>query len=329
LTGNCNPRLPAAHFQVKKDGPNKGKWFYTCQESKEARCGFFLWDEKAAGREMRAVMENTRSESDASRAPADTARDKMTIEGHSAASNKFMADLAKADANEFRDWGLSQKEEKTLVKEVERADAAEFPDTPRKSIKTLEFATPGSKRKRDEATLPTPVSELQNRNIDTQSTMRDEDVFHTPQSRLKGGMWDGNVRFGLHSPSSTPTPSRFQDATATGGTASQRYRPNYDLTDEVLDILNNQNIDEETTSNLRALLSKHAVRVSGISKGRDITRVAVQTRDAKIVELQQKIASLEAERAMDKTIIKHLRADMTHSVENGRSRGPGRGRGTP
>ena len=24
--GDCNPRLPAVHFQVKKEGANKGKW---------------------------------------------------------------------------------------------------------------------------------------------------------------------------------------------------------------------------------------------------------------------------------------------------------------
>jgi len=75
---DCNPRLPAEHFQVKKESPNKGKWFYTCQRgsmnrpknqdhlhiplSKEQGCKFFLWDEDAKPREEAAVLMGARSE---------------------------------------------------------------------------------------------------------------------------------------------------------------------------------------------------------------------------------------------------------------------------
>lgn len=75
---DCNPRLPAEHFQVKKESPNKGKWFYTCQRgstnrpknqehlhiplSKESGCKFFLWDEDAKPREEAAVLMGARSE---------------------------------------------------------------------------------------------------------------------------------------------------------------------------------------------------------------------------------------------------------------------------
>jgi len=90
--------------------------------------------------------------------------------------------------------------------------------------------------------------------------------------------------------------------------------------------LKDQHIDEETTSNLRTLLNKHALKISGIAKGRDITRVALKAKDAKIAELQQKITSLESEREMDKTVIRHFKADMAHSVEKRRGRGRGRGK---
>ncbi|KUJ11244.1 uncharacterized protein LY89DRAFT_595255 [Mollisia scopiformis] len=312
---NCNPRLPAAHFQVKKDGPNQGNWFYTCQESRDNGCGFFLWDDKAAGREMRAVIGNTRS-------AADAARDKRTIEGHSAASNKFMADLAKANEDEFGDFSLSAEDEQKLVDAVEEADAGEYPQTPRKAIKTSEFMTTGSKRKRDEDTLPTPNSGSYKPNM-ANSLRKDEDVFNTPSSRLKGGMWDGHERLGLRSPSATPTPSRFQDP-STDDNSPSKTTQNCDISEEVLELLKSQHIDEEASSNLRTLLSKHALKISGIVKGRDITRMALKTKDAKIAELQQKITALEAEREMDKTVIRHFKADMAHSVEKRRGRGRGK-----
>jgi hypothetical protein len=60
---DCTPRLPAEHFPVKKKGPNKGRWFYTCQlKERNKRCGFFLWDAEAKPREAAAVLGNSRSE---------------------------------------------------------------------------------------------------------------------------------------------------------------------------------------------------------------------------------------------------------------------------
>ena len=75
---DCSPRLPAEHFQVKKESANKGRWFYTCQRgstnrpknqdhlhipiSNEQGCKFFLWDEDAKPREEAAVLMGARSE---------------------------------------------------------------------------------------------------------------------------------------------------------------------------------------------------------------------------------------------------------------------------
>lgn len=35
--------LPARKSQVKKDGKNKGKWFYSCNKPTEVSCNFFEW----------------------------------------------------------------------------------------------------------------------------------------------------------------------------------------------------------------------------------------------------------------------------------------------
>lgn len=42
LAGECTPRKPALCLTVKKDSPNKGKRFYTCQDNPK-KCDFFLW----------------------------------------------------------------------------------------------------------------------------------------------------------------------------------------------------------------------------------------------------------------------------------------------
>ena len=44
-------QLECAMRKVKKEGPNKGRWFYSCPADKDAQCGFFCWkdaDSRAA-----------------------------------------------------------------------------------------------------------------------------------------------------------------------------------------------------------------------------------------------------------------------------------------
>jgi len=243
------------------------------------------------------------------------------VEGHSAASNKFMADLAQAEEDEYGDFSLPLEEEKEMAKVVEQVEMRS-PETPRKAIKTSHFATPGSKRKWEEDTLPTPVTGGVRAGTSINTAGKDDDIFSTPTSRLKGGMWDGNERFGMRSPSSTP--SQYQESTEAPDDRGERVHQPYDISEEVMDLLKDQQIDDETTANLRGLLNKHALKISGIAKGRDITRVALKAKDTKIAELQQKIAALEAERAMDKTVIRHFKSDMAQSVERKRGRGRGR-----
>ncbi|PVH84347.1 hypothetical protein DL98DRAFT_651999 [Cadophora sp. DSE1049] len=305
---NCNPRLPASSFQVKKEGPNTGRWFYTCQQPKESGCGFFLWKDDAVGREMTAVMADSRSE------PSKTAG------ARTAAGNKS----AEEDDDDFGEWSLSPEEERKLAQSVTRAESGSpSPETPQKAIKTSQFSTPGSKRKFDGTVLPTPSTG--GRALTGFSTgRRDEDVFMTPATKPKE-TWDGRQPFGLRSPSGTPTPTRYRESTVASDAPSQMSQDNYDITDEVLDLLKDQHIDDEITANLKQLLSRHAMKISGVARGRDITRVALKAKETKIAELQQKISALEAQREIDKTVIRHFKSDMTESIERRRGRGRGRG----
>jgi hypothetical protein len=310
---------------VRKEGSNKGRWFYTCQEPKDKGCGFFLWDEDAAGREMRAVISNSRSEPAAAAETRPTTssntRDKTTVEGHIEASNKWMADLIKDEEEEFGDWPLSAEDLNSLVRATEGGAILPAPhmdpETPRKAIKLDSLSTPGSKRKRDDAEAwPTPAT----------GQMVSDDVFATPSTtRFKGGRWDGNERLGLISPSATPTPTRFRTGDLpVGGNNVASDAKDYDVTQEVMEALKDHSLDEDTSVKLRQILNRHALKSQGIVRGRDITRIALKSKDAKIAELQQRITALENEREMDKLVIKHFKDDMAHSISR-----RGRGRGKP
>ncbi len=231
---------------------------------------------------------------------------------------------AEEGEDEFGDWELSVEDEKKLVQAADsrppdnpshtleaQQTLKPLQETPRKVRKESVFATPGSKRKRDEDTLPTPATTGMTSNgrvRDMLSGPRDEDIFNTPPSRLKG-VWDGNERFSIRSPEDTPTPNRYRNAKIeivnpdTLGSTSQN---SYDISEEVMGILKDQGIDEVASTNLRNLLNKHAMKISGIAKGRDITRLALKGKDARIAELQQRITTLEGEREMDKRMIRNL-----------------------
>lgn len=61
-------------------------------------------------------------------------------------------------------------------------------------------------------------------------------------------------------------------------------------------------IDSETARSVRALLDKFGMRLSGVEKGREIARVALQGKE-------EKIAALEADVEKKKAVIKMM-ADM-------------------
>lgn len=272
-----------------------------------------MWKDDAVGREMTAVMANSRSEPNAPGASKASG-------AHTHTGNKSTEE----DDDEFGNWSLSPDEERKLAQSIARAESGSpSPETPRKSIKIDQFSTPGSKRKFDETVLPTPST--RGRTLTGYDAGRgDEDVFTTPATNSKE-TWDGRQPFGLRSPTGTPTPTRYRESTVASDINSQTSQNSYDLTDEVLELLKDQHIDDDTTANLKQLLSRHSMKISGIAKGRDITRVALKAKETKIAELQQKISALEAQREMDRTVIKHFKSDMTESVERRRGRGRGRG----
>jgi hypothetical protein len=131
------------------------------------------------------------------------------------------------------------------------------------------------------------------------------------------------LKFAPPSPTTTPTPGRFREGYDTN--ASTLHSDDYDITKEVMDILKDEALRDGITTKLRQTLNRHALRDQGVARGRDITRVALKSKDAKNAELQKRIAELEAECDRYKGIIRRFKNDIAESV-SGRGRGGGRGR---
>ncbi|KAL3427638.1 hypothetical protein PVAG01_01147 [Phlyctema vagabunda] len=291
---NCSPRLPASYFRVKKDGPNKGRGFYTCAQPKQDACGFFLWEDHATMMGGQAVTSPSKSNFNSAARHAPEPANTISLSQSTANTETDSED------DEFGEWPLTKQDEKEVVEvAAQHISPVAYPETPRKAIRTSYMATPSTKRKRDEDdSLPTPMTNNLGGIPVTPST-----------SRRRLGALDGIERSSLSSFSTPSGLGRFRDA-----------EENYEITDEVLDLLRPDRISERTTSAIREALNMFALQASGVSKARDLVRASLKAKDTQIATLQQRISTLEAEREVDKAFIRKCKGDIRHYATRGETK---------
>lgn len=217
------------------------------------------------------------------------------------AARKSRSTTADAGKDSF-EWPSSDEDE--LFKAADRAAVTTMPapETPRKAQKTDRSGSPGKRRheamENSAGAWPTPTT---------------DDVFTTSATGMRGmDLFSTASAAGLLSPAETPTPHRFKDA-AVGVGAEEP-----ELVRDVVNTLHDAAVrmDSAAMAAVKAVLNKHVLKVQGIAKGRDISRLAIKAKDATIAELQARVAALEAERETNRAVIRHLRRDM----EAGRKR---------
>ncbi|KAK5058948.1 hypothetical protein LTR84_011212 [Exophiala bonariae] len=299
---DCEPRLPADKFQVKNGGKNHGRWFYTCQKPQHKRCGFFLWSDDAKVREEAAVLNNSRSEypplPQTPRKPnpvvpptPETNRRPDDVYQSFPSLDKKVTPIARNDS-----FGWSSSDDESLLKAEQEFLLQRPPfETPRKAARTTALSSPG---KRTHGDMDAKSG------IDEQWPLSD-DVFATPSTSYPA------LSTGLLSPSSAAAKQLSQPVL---GENTGEYSA---LTMEVMAILRGVSLSSETEKKLVDVLDKHDLRTQGIVKGRDITRVAVQTKETKIAELQARISVLEAERETNRTVISLMKHDIATSPKKG------------
>ncbi|KIW92372.1 uncharacterized protein Z519_07356 [Cladophialophora bantiana CBS 173.52] len=302
---DCDPRLPADKFQVKKKCKNHGRWFYTCQKPRPERCDFFIWNDDAKIREEAAVLSNSRSEPIAPILHTPQKKDPSALPptpqtGPNNINRQQTKEPVHFKHEESFEWSSSNDEE--LIKaEQDMLEKTPF-QTPKKAPRTGTLTSPGKSTFVQAADEAVPASE---------AWPLSDDIFTTPTTtyQFAGG--------GLLSPSSTQVKR-----------AAQHMLPETEpstLASEALNILRNSQISSQVERELVDLLNKHDLRTQGIIKGRDITRLAVQVKDKKIAELQARISALEAEKETNKRVISHLKHDMAASPKKDKGRSTRRG----
>lgn len=303
----CDPRLPAEHFKVKKEGPNKGRWFYTCQKAQEERCGFFLWDEDAEPRMQAALMHGGGSEttSDPTTAqhdygvqPTNAAPPAQTKTAPHEASliresnprkrtlpwvNDKDGDDSSTD-DEALPWPSTVTDPSNQDHNPRNANVSPPPfSTPRKAQKTSLAATPAS-HLRENTGLATP---------------------HT-STTTNGRFTDPHIK--AEADPQTPTPARFQDLSTTAAITPSK--SGSDIMHTVLSYLQTcrTNLSADHRAGLRAILETHNHQVRGFIKGRDVAREAVKAKDAKIADLTTRIEALESDLELYRARVKSLKS---------------------
>ncbi|KAF2806101.1 uncharacterized protein BDZ99DRAFT_395221 [Mytilinidion resinicola] len=335
---DCNPRLPAIHLQTKKETANKGRWFYKCQKGQddEGCCNFFLWEDAAKPREGRAVLGTSRTEP---ATPVTTPR-KPGIAVTRAFTPSDYGLPQHEDGNKKR-GRIDEEEDYGWDDSIDSVELARLgkqydtpskpPETPRKAVKTDVFTTPNTSRRKlpwlenssvpsDGLPTPTsmsktfvegmgridrtsPASVVSNASYVTAGSERQKEIMRGYTLPMQVGtptpMRSSNT---LAAKDTTPTPSRFRDVEVGEGEDCQ-------LIADILGVLNVNNVtlNESAKEGVRRVLNKHDLRMQGIIKGREISRLAIKAKDSKITELGLRISTLEAELETEKALVQHFK----------------------
>jgi LysM repeat protein len=226
------------------------------------------------------------------------------------------ADLNQEDDydDELLPWPLTGQEEQDLVAAAD--SRALPPETPRKAVKTGIYATPVTTVQKMR-TLPwlqqpyKPASVPRTPSLVTDQQKEYMDSPSKPPTKALPPITEQAYGPTPTLQASTPKtqskspspPNRHRDALANPADKSSS------LTNEALATLAGTSIPPSVLSNLRGILSKHDLKSQGIAKGRDISRLALKAKEAKIMELQARIASFKAEREVDRSVIRSLRLE--------------------
>ncbi|KAF1813630.1 hypothetical protein P152DRAFT_457007 [Eremomyces bilateralis CBS 781.70] len=335
---DCDPRLPAEYFRVRKEGRNQGRWFYTCQQPEGERCGFFLWETDAKPREAPAILGDSREPAPAAPSPprGETMRSPPPpyqpveqtgpgVESEHPETNEHSTPSVFRSNGEGSNWRPDQRDDDRHADARSYSRSRNERDDTTSTHHHSPYETPTGKRKwdaytRDEAGgngigLETPITGT------TGGRFRDAEASSSPSKRLfVPDSFD--LEDDLFPPTPSPVRTRGASATAISGsvhtTPSKHAHPSIigELDGIVKDLFHTfQEINaarydgpnSPSAERVKRSLMPWAMRMEGVIRGREVSRLAVKAKDAKIVELSHRITTLEAELETEKAIVQQLK----------------------
>jgi hypothetical protein len=183
-------------------------------------------------------------------------------------------------------------------------------DMPSKAAKMTKSSTPATKRRNlpwdgDQSSsmagygLQTPQTErkIQGKQLDQRLATAGDSPF--PSSAASQ-----HSTHQVATPYSTP----YTYFDGTPNPSQSKSVVDQDLVGGVFGLLQESSIrlPDHTEQKLRALLTRHAKRTEGFKRARDVIRLTVKAREAKIAEFTYRISTLEAELEAEKAMVEHL-----------------------
>ncbi|KAJ4268253.1 hypothetical protein NW762_002315 [Fusarium torreyae] len=340
---NCEPRQKATLREVKKSGPNNGKFFWKCDD-----CNFFLWHDEAKARESGFKASHRGDESSRSDPPPMTQQSLVSY-GYQVTPGRRQSDDNSTD-------GTSSGEEsepdtpmpKSVMARTQASGSSKPTSPPTAAVETPsqgsskrrrdvfeedenEFSDLGSDEERQMVAIADKSAEkaaAQRRQYDTPTTSRSADVIGglpTPsvtrtlfpasdskrqkQVSFEDSPSRSTATMSSATLSANPTPSKTPTAPQEIPSSSPP-ETSYDVTDEVMDILRGQKIDPKVLSSVQSTLATAARRTKGIVMGRDSARASLKAKDEKIATLQERITALENRERMHRNQMTNIKAGL-------------------
>ncbi|GAD97245.1 conserved hypothetical protein [Paecilomyces variotii No. 5] len=278
---------------------------YTCQKPQSERCNFFLWDDDAKVREDKLLLSHSRSEVDQTpRTPSKTIKRSGGLltpasawRGHGTPGTNLGTPSKVRKSRDVSDdetfsWDEDLDDEVQGI--LDRPAQPKFsPETPRKTPRTALFTSPGKRK----------LSETQNDSSDTYSDpfTSSGQATHilTPRSEIPSQLSElGSVPPSSMEISATPTPSKYTNVLSTDNNPDPS-----ELATAALVLLDSHDVvmPRKARDALVELLNRHELRSRGITRGREISRLALKKKEDEIKQLNERIQGLEAEGEMRRT----------------------------
>lgn len=202
--------------------------------------------------------------------------------------------------------GTARENQEDLMGELDSEDERRLAELSDSSLTTTQII---SQKEREEnaallPTLPAPVPA-------TPSTP-------TPRQQR------ASIVGGLHTPVTERAPATGGKTGEPPGSAGEQLSStqinadgDYEVTAKVMNLLAGQPIAESVRAAVRDTLNNYALRARGVERGREMTRVALQARNATISELESQIANLREEKNSYKARIRQLGSSLGALLEDG------------
>ncbi|KAL2814958.1 hypothetical protein BJX63DRAFT_420566 [Aspergillus granulosus] len=281
-----------------------GVYIYTCQKDHQHRCTFFLWASDAEPREKLVLLSNSRMETKpSSTQQPQTPSSSRTISGLNTTglltpqTGRRATDSRKRAAPAQSQTPFSTGKARMMFEDTDdfewdgimNSEMGQIFDNSQ-PLRQPNFGLPACKAARTE-TVTSPGKGKQEDNDDDDDD-DNRSVTLTPDSPSGSARPTGE-------PFITPTPRRHRNAVEASPLASST-----DLAAEVGKILAGHGVlvPRAAQEKLKELLARHEMKTKGVIRGRDVSRVALRKKDEQIARLNERIARLEAQRELNRSV---------------------------